>query len=164
MRQIPASDGVGHVVRYHFSLPTQPKAISMSFVQNNWMLILVFVLSGAMLLWPLIQRQILPAKDIGNLEATRLINSSNALLVDLRETREYAGGKLPNAIHIPLSQLGSRGAELTKQVDRPVVTYCLTGNRARSAVRALSQLGFKDIYCLRGGFRAWKDAGLPVET
>src|SRR5262249_29263897 len=130
----------------------------------NWMLILVFVLSGAMLLWPLIQRQISPAKDIGNLEATRLINSSNALLVDLRETREYAGGRLPNAVHIPLSQFASRGAELTKQVDRPVVTYCMTGNRSRSAASALSRLGFKDIYCLRGGFKGWKDAGLPVET
>lgn len=136
----------------------------MSFVQNNWMMILVFCLSGAMLVWPLIQKRLSPARDIGNLEATRLINSSNALLVDLRETREYAGGRLPNAVHIPLSQLASRGSELEKQVTRPVVTYCMSGNRARSAAAALAKLGFKDIYCLRGGFRGWKDAGLPVEA
>ena len=47
-------------------------------------------------------------KDIGTLEATRLINRQNAVLLDVRETKEYEGGRLPNAIHIPLSQLGSR--------------------------------------------------------
>jgi rhodanese-related sulfurtransferase len=136
---------------------------SMSFVQNNWMLILVVILSGAMLVWPLVQRRLSPAKDVGNLEATRLINSANALLVDLRETPEFAGGRLPNAVHIPLSQLGSRGSELSRHVGRPVVTYCLNGNRGRNAGTALARLGFKDIYSLQGGFRGWKDAGLPVE-
>jgi rhodanese-related sulfurtransferase len=135
----------------------------MSFIQNNWMLILVVILSGAMLVWPFVQRRLSPAKDVGNLEATRLINSGNALLVDLRETQEFSGGRLPNAVHIPLSQLGSRGGELARDVGRPVVTYCLTGNRARSAAGALARLGFKDIYSLQGGFRGWKDAGLPVE-
>ena len=135
----------------------------MSFVQTNWMLILVVILSGAMLVWPLVQRRLSPAKDVGNLEATRLINAGNALLVDLRETQEFAGGRLPNAVHIPLSQLASRGDELSRHVARPVVTYCMNGNRSRAASNALARLGFKDIYNLQGGFRAWKDAGLPVE-
>ncbi len=135
----------------------------MSFVQNNWMLILVVILSGGMLAWPLIQRRLSPAKDVGNLEATRLINTGNALLVDLRETQEFVGGRLPNAVHIPLSQLDSRGNELSRNVGRPVVTYCMNGNRGRTAGKALARLGFKDIYNLHGGFRAWKDAGLPVE-
>ena len=135
----------------------------MSFVQTNWMLILVVILSGAMLVWPLVQRRLSPAKDVGNLEATRLINAGNALLVDVRETQEFAGGRLPNAVHIPLSQLGSRGNELSRHAGRPVVTYCMNGSRSRVASKALERLGFKDIYNLQGGFRAWKDAGLPVE-
>ena len=135
----------------------------MTFVQNNWLLILVFVLSGAMLVWPLVQSRLSPGKDVGNLEVTRLINSSNAVLVDVRETKEYEGGRLPNAIHIPLSQLASRGAELARYVGKPVVAYSMTGNRARMANAALARLGFKDVYNLRGGYKAWKDAGLPVE-
>ena len=86
----------------------------MSFLQNNWMLILVLVMSGAMLVWPLVQRRLSPVKDIGNLEATRLINSANAVLVDVRETKEFEGGRLPKAVHIPLSQLDGRGDELAK--------------------------------------------------
>ena len=135
----------------------------MAFIQNNWLLILVVISSGAMLVWPLVQGRLSPAKDVGNLEVTRLINSSNALLVDLRETKEYEGGRLPNAVHIPLSQLGSRGDELGRLSGRPVVAYCMSGNRSRMANSALARLGFKDIYNLRGGYRAWKDAGLPVE-
>jgi rhodanese-related sulfurtransferase len=135
----------------------------MSFIQTNWLLLLVMLLSGAMLLWPLVQRRLSPAKEIGNLEVTRLINSANAVLVDVRETQEYEGGRLPNAVHIPLSQLESRGAELARHTGRPVVAYCMSGNRSRMAGNALARLGFKDVYNLKGGYRAWKDAGLPVE-
>jgi rhodanese-related sulfurtransferase len=135
----------------------------MSFVQNNWMLILVLVMSGAMLVWPLVQRRMSTMRDIGNLEATRLINSANAVLVDVRETKEFEGGCLPQAVHIPLSQLDSRGGELAKFAGRPVIAYCMSGNRSRMAGSALARLGFTDVYQLHGGFRAWKAAGLPVE-
>jgi rhodanese-related sulfurtransferase len=135
----------------------------MSFLQNNWMLILVLVMSGGMLVWPLVQRRMSSVKDIGNLEVTRLMNSANAVLVDVRETKEFEGGRLPKAVHIPLSQLGSRGDELAKYAGRPVVAYCMSGNRSRMAGSALARLGFTDVYHLQGGYRAWKDAGLPVE-
>jgi rhodanese-related sulfurtransferase len=135
----------------------------MSFIQANWLLILVMVASGAMLVWPLVQRRISPGRDVGNLDATRLINSSNAVLVDVRETKEYEGGRLPNAIHIPLSQLASRGDELARVKGRPIIAYCMSGNRSRMANAVLARLGFKDVYNLHGGYRAWKDAGLPVE-
>ena len=134
----------------------------MSFLEANWYLVLAMVVSGAMLVWPLIQRRLSPVRDIGTLEATRLINS-NAVLVDLRETAEFEGGRLPKAIHIPLSQLESRSGELGKLKERPVVAYCMTGNRSSLAAKILERAGFKDIYQLRGGYRAWKDAGLPVE-
>jgi rhodanese-related sulfurtransferase len=137
--------------------------MSMSFIQSNWMLILVLILSGGMLVWPLIQRRLSPSKDVGNLEVTRLINGANAVLLDVRETQEFEGGRLPNAVHIPLSQLESRGSELARNTARPIVAYCMTGNRSRMAAKALARLGFKDVYNLRGGYRAWKDAGLPVE-
>ena len=135
----------------------------MSFIEANWYLILAMVVSGAMLIWPLIQRRMSPVKDVGTLEATRLINSANAVLVDVRETQEFEGGRLPKALHIPLSQLESRSGELAKLKERPVVAYCMTGNRSSLAAKILERAGFKDIYQLRGGYRAWKDAGLPIE-
>jgi rhodanese-related sulfurtransferase len=135
----------------------------MSFIENNWLLLLVMFLSGAMLLWPMVQRRLSTVEDVGNLSATQLVNTRNAVLLDVREPTEYEGGRLPNAIHIPLSQLESRRQELAKLSGRPVVVYCERGGRSRTAGAALAKQGFKDVYNLNGGFRGWKDAGLPVE-
>jgi len=134
-----------------------------SFVQENWMLFVVLFLSGGMLLWPLVQRRLSAMKDVGTLEATQLVNSGNAVFLDVREPKEYEGGRLPHAVHIPLSQLAGRAQELAKLAGRPLVVYCDRGNRSRMAGGQLAKQGFADIYSLSGGFRAWKSAGLPVE-
>ena len=135
----------------------------MSFIVNNWMLELIIVMSGAMLVWPLVQGRFSKLKDIGTLGATQLINRQNAVLLDVRDAKEYAAGHLPNAVHVPLSELPGRGSELAKLTSRPVIAYCERGQRSRAAGSVLAKLGFTDIYQLTGGFRAWKDAGLPVE-
>ena len=135
----------------------------MSFIVTNWQLVLVIVLSGGMLLWPLVSGRFSKAKEVGTLQVTQLINRQNAVLVDVREDKEFAGGHLPNAVHIPLSALASRGTELAKMTSRPVIAYCERGQRSRAAGSILAKLGFGDVYQLAGGFRAWKDAGLPVE-
>jgi rhodanese-related sulfurtransferase len=134
----------------------------MSFIQNNWLLVVVLVLSGAMLVWPLIRDRTSAMKSITTLGVTRLINSGNPVLLDLRETKEVEGGRLPNAVHIPLSQLKDRAGELGKFASRPVVAYCDRGQRSRGALAVLTGVGFKEIYELAGGIRAWKDAGLPI--
>lgn len=123
---------------------------------------LVFVIAGAMLLWPLVQRRLSPSREIGTLDATRLLNSENPLVLDVREPNEFSGGRLPNALHIPLSQLKDRGAEIAKFAGRPVIVYCDRGVRGGAAVAALARLGFTRVQSLRGGLRAWKEAGLPV--
>jgi rhodanese-related sulfurtransferase len=134
-----------------------------SFIVANWPLALVFVISGGMLLWPLLQRRLSTVREIGTLDATRLINSENALVLDVREPKDFSGGRLPNALHIPLSQVKARSAELAKHVARPVIVYCDRGLRAGAASSALAGLGFTRVQALRGGLRAWKDAGLPVQ-
>jgi rhodanese-related sulfurtransferase len=135
----------------------------LQFLQGNWPLVLVMLVSGSMLLWPLISGPLSAMREIGAVQATQLINRKDALILDLREAKEYEGGRLPNAMHIPLSQLASRGQELGKFTARPLIAYCGRGNRSRAAAAALGKLGFKEIYALRGGLRAWADAGLPLE-
>jgi len=135
----------------------------MDFIVRNWMLVTIAVLSGAMLVWPMVQRRMSSLKEVGVTQATRLVNSSDAVLLDVRETAEYGGGHIPNAVHIPLSQLASRTADLAKYKSRPVIAYCERGNRSRMAGATLAKSGFENVHSLAGGYRAWKDAGLPVE-
>jgi rhodanese-related sulfurtransferase len=146
-----------------FYLSLAASGLAMPFVQENWMLILVFVLSGAMLAWQWIAPRFSAVKSVNTAEATQLINRENALLLDVREPKEYAGGQLPSAIHIPLSQLSGRASELAKYTARPIIAYCDIGRRGRMAGGALAKAGFKAIYSLDGGFAAWKKDGLPLE-
>jgi rhodanese-related sulfurtransferase len=133
-----------------------------AFIVRNWPLALVFILSGALLLWPFVRQRVTPSREISTLDATHLLNRENPLVLDVREANEFEGGRLPNATHIPLSQLKDRGGEIAKHTARPVIVYCDRGARGAAAVAALGRLGFTRVQSLRGGFRAWKDAGLPV--
>ena len=134
----------------------------LAFVEKNWMLVTVAFVSGAMLVWPLVQRRFSPMRELGTLGATQLLNR-DALLLDVRETNEYELGRLPNALHIPMSQLAGRIGEVKGKHDLPVIVYCASGRRSRMAGATLAKAGFKDSYHLTGGIAAWRGAGLPVE-
>jgi rhodanese-related sulfurtransferase len=135
----------------------------MHFLQENWMLVLVFVSSGLMLAWSYLQGAKAGGKNIGCAEATMLVNRQDAVLLDVREANEFEGGRLPNAIHIPLSQLKDRTGELAKHKAKPVVVYCATGRRSRMAAGPLAKAGFASVYNLAGGIDAWRKDGLPLE-
>lgn len=143
-------------------LPSSLAEIS-DFIAKNWVPALALIVSGAMLLWPLVKRRLSASREVSTLEATRLINAENPLLLDVREPNEYNSGRLPDALHIPLSQLQGRSEELRKFASRPVIVYCERGMRSSAAAAALAKLGFERVVELRGGLRAWKDAGLPTQ-
>src|SRR5262249_32988851 len=105
----------------------------LTFLENNWPLGFGALVFGAVLILPVIQRIFGPTREVGAMQATQLINRQNALMLDLRETQEYEGGRVPNAVHVPLSQLAGRGQELKRFTSRPVIAYCERGGRSRSA-------------------------------
>lgn len=127
------------------------------------MLIFTMFASGALLLWPIVQRRASGLIEIGHLRATQLLNSSNPVLLDVRETREFKDFKIRNAVHIPLSQLKERVDQVSKDKSRPVIIVDARGIRGRAAGVPLKKAGFNEIYYLNGGLQAWRDAGLPIE-
>lgn len=130
----------------------------MKFVTENYLLIVIAFASGAMLLWPLINRQLAGA-SVNTLQATRLINDG-AVVLDVREAAEYAAGHLPSSRHIPSSELDRRLGELP--AGKPVIVVCASGSRAARAASALRKSGRADVFCLDGGVSGWQQAGLPV--
>ena len=132
------------------------------FVRDNLLLFAIAIISGAMLLWPLIRRGT-GGPWASTLEATQMINRQDALVIDVREDADYAKGHIVGARHIPLAQLEARAKELQKFKSKPVITCCETGNRSSAAISTLKKLGFENVYNLAGGFAGWQQAGLPVE-
>ncbi len=131
----------------------------MNFVTENIVLIAIAFVSGAMLLWPAIQRRTGgPALD--SLAATRLINDAHAVVLDIRDAKEFEAGHLPNARHIPLAELAGRAGELP--AGKPVLVCCNTGQRSAGAAGVLRKAGRDQVFNLAGGLQAWRQAGLPV--
>ena len=133
----------------------------MKFFIDNWFLILAAVVSGGMLLAPLLQRGIGGAK-VSTGEAVMLINRERAQLIDVSEPGEYAAAHAAGAKNVPLGSLES-SADLPKNKALPLVVLCPTGARASRAVGILKKLGYENSRALAGGLTAWRDANLPIE-
>ena len=91
----------------------------MEFLIKNWALVAVAAVSGGMLLWPLLRRGA-GGPWLSTLEATQLINRSDALVVDLRSAEDYARGHVLGAKSIPLADLERRAGELDKLKMKPL--------------------------------------------
>jgi rhodanese-related sulfurtransferase len=135
---------------------------AVQFFIDNALLIAVAFISGGMLLWPLLRaRAAGPA--LTTLQATQLINSKHAQLVDIRDAAEFGRGSLPNAKNIPFAELAGRGPKELKK-DRPVIVLCNAGNIAGRAAAQLRSAGLPEVYVLAGGINAWREAGLPLRA
>lgn len=88
-----------------------------------------------------------------------LKTASTTPLIDVREPDEYAGGHVPGAVNIPMSQIGDRIAELPTEAFNVI---CERGGRSARVVEALEANGY-DATNVEGGTSEWVAAGHPVE-
>jgi rhodanese-related sulfurtransferase len=139
----------------------------LAFLQKdatNMLLFATAVVTGIMLLWPLIGRVFTGGvAQVGAAEAVQLMNRRDALVVDLRDKEAYAAGHVPNSRNIPLAELDKRLREIEKFKSRPVVLSALSDARSAAACSTLRKNGFSEVFTLRGGVRAWAEASLPLE-
>ncbi|MBN9683234.1 MULTISPECIES: molybdopterin-synthase adenylyltransferase MoeB [unclassified Corallococcus] len=102
-------------------------------------------------------------REVSHEHVHRLLGSgSKVKLVDVREADEYAGGRLPGAVHIPRGYLELRIEEKADR-DEELVLYCAGGTRSALAARTLREMGYTRVSSLAGGYNRWSDAALPVE-
>lgn len=137
--------------------------MDIQFLQDNWMLVALALVSGAMLAWSFVGGRLSGVEQADTLKATRLFND-DALVLDVREDKEYAAGHIPKAKHIPLGQLGKRMQELEKFKGKPILVTCRSGHRSARACGMLKKAGFETVYNQAGGIIAWERANLPVTT
>lgn len=133
----------------------------MQFILDNVFLIAIALISGGMLLWPMVKGRA-GGSTLSTLQVTQLINSRNALIVDVRNPDEFAKGSLPNARNVPADKIDEKMRDMKK--DKPVIVVCDTGNRAGRLAAQMRANGFAEVYVLAGGLAAWREAGLPIRT
>jgi rhodanese-related sulfurtransferase len=131
------------------------------FLLDNWYLVLAALVSGGLLLWPMLSRGV-GGSAVSSAEAVRLINREKGVLIDVSEPAEYAAGHVMGARNIPFGSLeGAKNLPSNKAL--PVILVCATGARAGRAVAVLKKLGYQNVQSLAGGLVAWREANLPVE-
>ncbi len=101
-------------------------------------------------------------KGVSAAQTVALINRSEAIVVDIRDKKEFDEGHVVDAIHMPLSKITQRVAELKKQQGKPIVVACKHGQQSGDAVRALEAAGHDPVYKLIGGMAEWRAQSLPV--
>jgi rhodanese-related sulfurtransferase len=105
------------------------------------------------------------------LEACSLLAAEDVQFVDIRDIRELQReGRIPGAFHAPRGML-----EFWVDPDSPyykavfgsgkrLIFYCQSGWRSALATQTVQRMGLQNVGHMGGGFRAWRDAGNPVET
>ncbi len=133
----------------------------MNFIVENWILIAVALVSGGMLVWPLVKGGG-ASGAVGTSEAVRLINREKGVLIDVAEPAEYAAGHASGARNVPFGQLpGAKDLPSNKAL--PLLVLCPTGARAGRAAALLRKAGYDKAVAVSGGTAAWRDAALPTE-
>ncbi|MGZ8268220.1 MAG: rhodanese-like domain-containing protein [Burkholderiales bacterium] len=136
------------------------------FLQKTPMNMVLFgtvLVSGGMILWPIVARLMRPGQEVEPTQAVQLINRRDAVVIDVRNAAEYKAGHITNARHIPEGELDARMKELDKVKAKPIIVTCARGNRSAAAAASLRKRGFAEVLTLRGGIAAWQQANMPLE-
>ena len=134
----------------------------MDFIISNWYLFVLAAVSGGALLWPALQGGGGGNNSVSTAQAVQLMNREKGVLIDVSEPAEHAAGHPNGARHIPFGQIeGSKQLPTNKAL--PIVLVCPTGARASRAAALLRKAGYANATALAGGFKAWREANLPVE-
>jgi rhodanese-related sulfurtransferase len=100
----------------------------------------------------------------------KLDQEPKTLLLDIRESDEFAGAHIANSLHVPRGILeqacewnyAETIPELVNARQRPVIVICRSGNRSVLAAQTLKRLGYEHAFSLKTGIKGWNDADLPL--
>lgn len=131
------------------------------FTSNHPMLVAALAGILVMLIGGELRQRISGINQVGPGDATRMLNHDNAVIVDMREDKDYREGHIVNAVHTPASN-SDAVQKLEKFRERPVIVYCRSGHTSAGFCSKLRKQGFTSVYNLAGGVLAWQKAGLPL--
>jgi rhodanese-related sulfurtransferase len=89
--------------------------------------------------------------------------SEGGLVIDVRESEEFGKGHAKGAIPLSKGVLELKIEEIAPDESTPIMCYCGGGSRSALAAESLQRMGYIDVSSIIGGFKAWKEQGLPTE-
>jgi rhodanese-related sulfurtransferase len=128
------------------------------FMGNHWILVSVWFVFLMAFFWDNGQRS---GQTVSTTQATQMINKQNALVLDIRDKKEFNEGHLADALNIPYGSLADRMSELESAKERPIILVCKSGQTVGIAGKTLKQKGYQ-VFRMSGGMMEWRNQNLPV--
>jgi phage shock protein E len=111
------------------------------------------------------QRLVAEAKkqitEISPADAQQQTELGDAVLIDVREDDDWRENHAKGAKHLSRGVIELEIEEQVPDLKTPIICYCGGGSRSALVAESLQKMGYENVRSLAGGFRAWKDAGLP---
>jgi rhodanese-related sulfurtransferase len=95
--------------------------------------------------------------------AERITKGSSFILVDVREESEFAKGRIKTARHMGRGIIERDIEKAIPDLDADIVLYCGGGYRSALSAESLQKMGYRKVSSMAGGWRGWKEKGLPTE-
>ena len=132
------------------------------FAGNHLFLVGAFVVVLTLVIKAEYEHQTGRANQMEPTAAIRLMNNDEAVVLDVREAADFNNGHIKKAKNIPMTSFKGQLDSLLKDKDKPILTYCRSGNVSGKACRILKSSGFSNVHNLAGGIVSWQDANLPL--
>ena len=88
-------------------------------------------------------------------EAKNMMDTQEVIVLDVREQDEFDAGHIPGAVLLPVGTITkATAASVIQDFDSVVLVYCRSGNRSKTASKALVELGYTGVYEF-GGINTW---------
>jgi len=101
-------------------------------------------------------------RSISPQEATLMLNRDEAVIVDVRDKKDYNEGKISGSVHIPFGNLKERVSELEKYKDKQIVLVDKMGQHSGMAGKTLQAAGFENVCRMTGGISEWSNSNMPL--
>jgi phage shock protein E len=99
--------------------------------------------------------------EISPVEAQAQTERGDAMLIDVREEEDWREDHAKRAKHLGRGVVELEIEEQVPDVKTPIICYCGGGSRSALVAESLQKMGYENVRSVAGGFRAWKEAGLP---
>jgi rhodanese-related sulfurtransferase len=102
-------------------------------------------------------------REVSVEEARRKLETGKAKVIDVREESEWAAGHARGAEHMGKGVIERDIEARVPDKNAEIILYCGGGFRSALSADNLQKMGYKNVTSMAGGWRAWQDAGAPVE-
>jgi rhodanese-related sulfurtransferase len=150
-----------HILEWQFALGLAAEREIVTFLIDNWYWVVLALGSAALLLFPELAGDV-SNKGVDLNEAVRRLNREKAMLVDVRDSAEFAKVHIAQARSIPLSELEEKLPTAIKNKNICVLFICKSGVLSMKAAKRAQKLGYANAHSVAGGMDAWKKANMPV--